>query len=163
MIDLQLRPISKSYRTPKKYSENPCDRTSLWLIGRTVNSDYAVSKYSIRAGSSLLMSQYVIHHDSRYYKQPEQFQPDRWTQKFKNTLPRFAYFPFGGGIRGCTAESFAWMEGILAVASISKQWKMRLASNQRVYLDAEITLRPKYGMKVPEQEMSGFNNFSINY
>jgi cytochrome P450 len=68
--------------------------------------------------------------------------------KFKNTLPRFAYFPFGGGIRGRTGESFAWMEGIVAVASISKQWIMRLASNQRVDLDAEITLRPKYGMKV---------------
>ena len=142
MIDLQLRRCPKVTVHRKSIQRIHETVPSLWL------RLYAVSKYSIPAGSSLLMSQYVIHYDSRYYKQPEQFQPDRWTQQFKNTLPRFAYFPFGGGIRGCIGESFAWMEGILAVASISKQWKMRLASNQRVDLDTDITLRPKYGMKM---------------
>jgi cytochrome P450 len=120
----------------------------VWLIGRTVNSEYAVSKYAIPAGSSLLMSQYVMHHDSRYYNQPEVFQPDRWTQEFKNSLPRFAYFPFGGGIRGCIGETFAWTEGILAIASISRQWKMRMVDNQQIELDAGITLRPKRKMKM---------------
>src|SRR5215475_15478194 len=134
--------------TEKVFRESMRLYPPVWLIGRAVSSEYAVSKYSIPAGSSLLMSQYVTHHDSRYYKRPEQFQPDRWTQQFKNTLPRFAFFPFGGGIRGCIGETFAWMEGIIAIASISRQWKMRMVDNQRIELDAGITLRPKHGMKM---------------
>jgi cytochrome P450 len=50
-----------------------------------------------------------MHHDARYYENPEQFNPDRWTEALKIHLPRFSYFPFGGGIRGCIGEPFAWM------------------------------------------------------
>ena len=50
-----------------------------------------------------------MHHDPRYFEEPNRFSPDRWTEEFKTRLPRFSYFPFGGGIRGCIGESFAWM------------------------------------------------------
>ena len=73
---------------------------------------YPVGEYIIPAGSSILMSQYVMHHDPRYYEESERFNPGRWTEEFKTRLPRFSYFPFGGGIRGCIGEPFAWMETI---------------------------------------------------
>ena len=120
----------------------------VWTIGRYVENNYSVGEYTIPAGSSILMSQYVMHHDSRYYENPEQFNPDRWTEEFKTHLPRFSYFPFGGGIRGCIGEPFAWMEGVLIIAIIAQKWIMRLVPSQRVKLDPAITLRPKYGMKM---------------
>ena len=89
-----------------------------------------------------------MHHDPRYYEEPEQFNPDRWTAKFKTDLPRFSYFPFGGGIRGCIGEPFAWMEGILIIATIAQKWTMRLVPGQRIKLDPAITLRPKHGIKM---------------
>ena len=120
----------------------------VWTMGRYVENDYQVGEYTIPAGSSILFSQYVMHHDSRYYEEPEQFNPDRWTAGFKTRLPRFSYFPFGGGIRGCIGESFAWMEGTLIIATIAQKWTMRLVPGQRIKLDPAITLRPKYGMKM---------------
>lgn len=120
----------------------------VWTMGRYVENDYNIGEYTIPAGSSILMSQYVMHHDPRYYEEPEQFNPDRWTAEFKTRLPRFSYFPFGGGIRGCIGEPFAWMEGILIIATIAQKWKMRLVPGQRIKLDPAITLRPKYGMKM---------------
>ena len=63
-------------------------------------------------------------------------------------LPRFSYFPFGGGIRGCVGESFAWMEGILLLAMICHRWKMRHDPEHKVGLKPLITLRPKYGMRM---------------
>ena len=120
----------------------------VWSMGRYVENDYPVGEYTIPAGSSILMSQYVMHHDSKYYDNPEQFNPDRWTEEFKTHLPRFSYFPFGGGIRGCIGEPFAWMEGVLIIATIAQKWTMRLVPDQRIKLDPAITLRPKYGMKM---------------
>jgi cytochrome P450 len=120
----------------------------IWSIGRYVDNNYTVGNYTIPIGSTLLMSQYVMHHDPRYFSEPEQFNPSRWTEEFRTHLPRFSYFPFGGGIRGCIGESFAWMEGILVIATIAQNWVLRLAPNHHVELDPVITLRPKYGMKM---------------
>jgi cytochrome P450 len=120
----------------------------VWLIGRSVDNDYTLGKYTVPAGSTIMMSQYVMHHDPRYYNEPERFDPERWSSEAKSSLPRFSYFPFGGGIRGCIGEPFAWMEGILVLASIARQWKMSLVPGHRVELDPAITLRPKYGVKM---------------
>ena len=59
-----------------------------------------------------MFSQYVMHHNEKYYDNPESFDPNRWTEKFKMHLPWFSYFPFGGGIRGCVGEPFAWQKRI---------------------------------------------------
>lgn len=117
-----------------------------WTIGRQVIHDYKIDKYVLPAGSVILMSQYVTHHDPRYFSDPHLFYPDRWTKEFKLHLPRFSYFPFGGGIRGCVGEPFAWMEGILLLAMIHHRWKMHHDPEHKVELKPLITLRPKYGM-----------------
>jgi cytochrome P450 len=120
----------------------------VWTMGRFVQNDYALGGYTLPKGSSLMFSQYVMHHSSKYYDNPETFDPDRWTEEFKMHLPRFSYFPFGGGIRGCVGEPFAWQEGILLLATISSYWSMQLAPNQRVKLQPGITLSPKNGIKM---------------
>jgi cytochrome P450 len=140
--------IPKLQYTEKVLRESMRLYPPVWTMGRLVENDYHVGEYTIPAGSSILMSQYVMHHDPRYYEEPEHFNPDRWTTKFKTDLPRFSYFPFGGGIRGCVGEPFAWMEGILIIATIAQKWTMHLVPGQRIKLDPAITLRPKYGMKM---------------
>jgi cytochrome P450 len=120
----------------------------VWSIGRYVDNNYALGKYTIPTGSTILMSQYIMHHDPRYYDEPDRFDPERWSVEARSSRPRFSYFPFGGGIRACIGESFAWMEGILILATIARQWKMRLAPSHRVELDPAITLRPNYGLKM---------------
>jgi cytochrome P450 len=139
--------IPKLQYTEKVLRESMRLYPPVWTIGRHVENDYSVGEYTIPAGSSILMSQYVMHHDPRYYEELEEFNPDRWTEEFKNHLPRFSYFPFGGGIRGCIGEPFAWMEGVLIIATIAQKWTMHLIPSQRIKLDPAITLRPKYGMK----------------
>jgi cytochrome P450 len=113
-----------------------------------VEDDYVIDKYTIPKGSSIVMSQYVMHYDSRFYDNPSEFNPDRWTDEFKRSLPRFSYFPFGGGIRGCIGEPFSWQEGILLMATISSNWTMSIASKQKIKMDPGITLNPKNGIKM---------------
>jgi cytochrome P450 len=140
--------IPKLQYTEKVLRESMRLYPPVWTIGRRVENDYSVGEYTIPAGSSILMSQYVMHHNPRYYKEPYQFNPDRWTEEFKSRLPRFCYFPFGGGIRGCIGEPFAWIEGILIIATIAQKWSMCLLPSHRIKLDPAITLRPKHGMKM---------------
>jgi cytochrome P450 len=130
----------------------------VWTMGRHVENDYSVGEYTIPAGSSILMSQYVMHHDPKYYEKPEEFNPDRWTDDFKTHLPRFSYFPFGGGMRGCIGEPFAWMEGVLIIATVAQEWSMRLVPSQRIKLDPAITLRSKYGMKMKLSQRSKYTS-----
>jgi cytochrome P450 len=119
-----------------------------WALGRQAINEYKIDKYTIRASSIILMSQYVMHRNPLYYTDPDLFYPDRWTPEFKTQLPRFSYFPFGGGIRGCIGEPFAWLEAILLISIICKQWKMTLDPGQKVALKPLITLRPKHGMRM---------------
>ncbi|MFY9611099.1 MAG: cytochrome P450 [Blastocatellia bacterium] len=119
-----------------------------WILGRRVLSDYQVGDYVIPRGSIILMSQWVMHHDARFYPEPFEFDPERWSSEARESRPKFAYFPFGGGPRVCIGEQFAWMEGMLLIATIAQEWKMRLAPGQQVETKPMITLRPKFGMRM---------------
>jgi len=119
-----------------------------WLVGRRALVDYAIGGYTVPARSIIIMSPYVIQRDRRYYSEPERFNPDRWTPEFRAGLPKFAYFPFGGGPRQCIGESFAWMELILVVATIAQQWKLRLVPGHPVATQPLVTLRTKHGMRM---------------
>jgi cytochrome P450 len=119
-----------------------------WAIGRMALVDCEIGGYSVPKGALVLMSQYVMHRDERYFPEPLRFDPERWTEAAKANRPQFSYFPFGGGPRRCIGESFAWMEGILLLATLAQQWQMRLAPDQVVALRPVITLRPKHGMRM---------------
>ncbi|HWQ33087.1 MAG TPA: cytochrome P450 [Blastocatellia bacterium] len=119
-----------------------------WLLGRRTLEDVEVGGHLIPQGALILMSQYLVHHDARWFPDPERFEPERWTPEAREARPKFSYFPFGGGTRTCIGEAFAWMEGVLVIATIAQRWKLRLAAGHPVGLQPLVTLRPKYGMKM---------------
>jgi cytochrome P450 len=119
-----------------------------WAIGRMALNDCEIGGYSVPKRSLVLMSQYVMHREARYFPDPLRFDPERWTPAARESRPQFSYFPFGGGPRRCIGESFAWMEGILLIATLVQQWQMRLVPNQPVALRPVITLRPKHGIRM---------------
>jgi cytochrome P450 len=119
-----------------------------WTLARRAIEDYRVGGYTVPAGADIYMSQFVIHRDGRFYPDPLKYDPDRWGAEEDPRLPKFAYFPFGGGPRRCIGEPFAWMEGVLLIAAIASRWKMSLAPGHRVVPDPLITIRPKYGMRM---------------
>jgi len=123
-----------------------------WIIGRRAIADYPLGPYIAPAQSILIMSPYIIQRDPRYYSEPERFNPDRWTPEFRAALPKFVYFPFGGGPRQCIGESFAWMELVLLVATIAQRWQLRLVPGHPVVPQPLVTLRAKHGMKMTVHE-----------
>jgi cytochrome P450 len=117
-----------------------------WGIGRRPIQDYRVGDFEIPARSVVLMSPYVVHRDPRWFPEPEKFDPDRFLPENVAGRPKFSYFPFGGGARVCIGERFAWMEGVLLLATLGARWRLRLVPGHRVETRALITLRARYGM-----------------
>jgi len=119
-----------------------------WIMGRRALKDYSLASYIVPAGSSVIMSPYVMHHDARYFPDPFRFDPDRWTPEARASRPQFSYFPFGGGPRRCIGEGFAWMEAIMILATLAQTWSLRHIPEHHVALQPVITLRPKHGMSM---------------
>jgi cytochrome P450 len=119
-----------------------------WAMGRRALRDLTLGGFPIRKGDIVTVSPYVMHRDERFWPDPLRFEPERFTAEAKAARPRFAYFPFGAGARSCIGEPFAWMEGVLLLATIGQRWRLRLQPGHPVEPKALMTLRPRYGMKM---------------
>jgi len=117
-----------------------------WILGRRAIVDHELGGYRIPAGSIVLLSQWITHRDARYFPDPVRFDPERFTAEAQAARPRFSYFPFGGGPRVCIGEGFAWMEGVLVLATIARRWRFLPVDGIPVTPAAMITLRPKSGL-----------------
>lgn len=119
----------------------------IWAMVRSPQKDCEIGGYRVPAGSAVLMSQWVMHRDPRFYDEPERFDPDRWLDERAKGLPRFAYFPFGSGPRTCIGASFAMMEAVLILATVAQRYQVRLAPGFVAEPMPTITLRPRHGIQ----------------
>lgn len=114
-----------------------------WATGREALEDVELGGHRIPKGAQLLMSQWIVHRDPRYFPNPEAFDPDRWLAPEMRTLPRYAFFPFGGGPRVCIGNHFATMEATLLLVTILQRHHLELLPGQRLEVAPSVTLRPK--------------------
>jgi cytochrome P450 len=121
-----------------------------WTMGRQSRGPTEVDDLRLPADTVVLLSQWVVHRDARWWPDPEQFDPERFLTRDPER-PRFAYFPFGGGTRQCIGEGFAWTEGVLMLATILAAWRLHPVRGRELTLDPLLTLRPREGVwLVPE-------------
>lgn len=117
-----------------------------WAMARQVVTERRFDGHLAPAGSVVVMPQWVVHRDPRWWPDPERFEPGRWTGGSDRARPRHAYFPFGAGARQCIGESFAWTEGVLTLATVAARWRLRAVPDQPLRLDPLLTLRPRGGL-----------------
>jgi cytochrome P450 len=119
-----------------------------WSVARAVIKDFDLGGYRIPGGANVVMSQWIMHRDARFFPEPDKFDPDRWSYEDSQKLPKFAYFPFGGGPRQCIGSSFAMMEAVLLLATIAQRFHLSKVEGKPVVPVASFTLRPKEGICV---------------
>ncbi len=125
----------------------------VWTTGREAGEDVVIGGYHVPKGAQLLLSQWVVHRDPRWFPNPEAFDPDRW--KGTDDLPRFAYFPFGGGPRVCIGNHFAMMEATLLLTIIVQRFQLDLLPGERLSFSPSVTLRqtgPGLRMRLIERD-----------
>jgi cytochrome P450 len=114
-----------------------------WLTGREVTRAFTVAGRTVPVGTQVLVSQWVVHRDPRWWAHPEAFDPDRFEPELVKARPRFSYFPFGGGPRICIGNHFAMMEAVLMLAIIAQRWQVDLLPFEELRFSPSVTLRPK--------------------
>ena len=125
-----------------------------WAMGRQALEDFQLGPYHLPARTTVVISQFVSHRDPKYFPDPMKFDPQRHTPEAKAARARFSYFPFGMGPRQCIGEAFAWMEGVLVLATLAQRWRFSHVDGHKVVAQPLFTLRPKYGMKMTVVERS---------
>ncbi len=151
----QLEDLPRLPYTDKVVKESMRLYPPAWSLARTVAKEVELGGYRLPAGANVVMSPWILHRDPRFFEQPEHFDPDRWTADAAQRLPRFAYFPFGGGPRLCIGASFAVMEANLLLAAIAQRFQLRLVPGHPVAALPSITLRPRHGMRMSLTEVAG--------
>ena len=120
-------------------------RPPAWALGRTAVAGHRANGYMIDQGSIVVVSPWLLHHDPRWWPEPEAFRPERWLVDDPER-PRYAFVPFGGGPRVCIGEPFARLEAAMLLASIARRWRFTILSEREPDLQAVITLRPRGGL-----------------
>jgi len=119
-----------------------------YVTARTSIAPCRIGSFDFPAGTTFLMSQWVMHRDPRFYEEPEMFRPERWLDGLMDRLPAGAYFPFGDGPRRCIGQGFALMESTLVLAELAQRFRFELVPGQEVSPEPLVTLRPRHGIRM---------------
>jgi len=118
-------------------------RTPAWFLTRTVMADTRLGGHLLPAGTSVVYSPYLLHHQPDFYDDPETFDPDRWSPQ-RPQPPRHAFIPFASGARKCIGDTFGMTEATLALATITARWRLEHTHGQRQSRPAlGLSLRPR--------------------
>ncbi|HEY0730417.1 MAG TPA: cytochrome P450, partial [Pyrinomonadaceae bacterium] len=119
-----------------------------YAVGREAVEDTELGGYAVPRGTQLFAFQWVTHRDPRFFERPDAFEPERWASEAVEKMPKYAYFPFGGGPRQCIGNYFAMMEIVLLLATIGQRFRFSLDERHQVEVLPVLSLRPKSGIKV---------------
>jgi cytochrome P450 len=118
----------------------------VYVIGREATDDLELGRYRVKRGYTVLMSQWVNHRDPKYFPEPEEFRPERWENGLARRIPKFAYYPFGGGQRICVGSTFALMEAAIILAAVGQRYRFTLDPDAVIGIKPQITLLPANGI-----------------
>jgi cytochrome P450 len=114
-------------------------------IARTVTTPVVVGGHLLPAGADVVMPQWAVHRSARWYHDPEAFLPSRWTRSFRESLPKFAYFPFSGGSRTCVGGQLAWCESAVILALLTQRFRFSLCDTAPLVPYEGLTMLPASG------------------
>ncbi len=126
-----------------------------WCLGREAVTHCEVGGVPIAPGEQVVPVQWVIHRDPRWFEQPEQFRPERWSEGLAKQLPRGSYFPFGDGPRVCIGSHFAMLEAVVILATVLQRHRLEVSPDQPMRLLPSISLRPRNGLRVRLRRLPG--------
>ena len=115
-----------------------------WLLSRrTIEAD-VLGGYPVPAGTNVLLPLYLLHRHPRFWRNPEEFDPERFAPEHEAERPRFAYMPFAAGPRHCIGETFALYEMLVHLYKVARRYRLKYVPDKPLELEAQINLRTRH-------------------
>jgi cytochrome P450 len=115
-----------------------------WILSRRTIEPDVLAGYEIPAGTSVMLSPYILHRHPKYWKEPDAFRPERFDKEHEAERPRFAYMPFAAGPRHCIGESLALYEMLMHLYKVARRYRLTFVADRPIELEAQINLRTKH-------------------
>jgi cytochrome P450 len=122
-----------------------------YIVARTSMEACELGGYEFPAKTTMLISQWVMHRDERFYERANEFRPERWTNGLASRLPAGAFFPFGDGPRRCIGQGFALLEAAIVIGTLAQRFHFQLVPGNPVVPEPLVTLRPRNGIRMTLQ------------
>ena len=119
-----------------------------WMIDRMAVADDRAGDLAIPRGSTVIVFVYGAHHASRYWHDPERFDPERFTKANEKLHTPFTYLPFGGGPRGCIGGNYAMLQILMILSDLLRKYDFQLSPGQAIEAQPMVILRPKHGIRM---------------
>jgi cytochrome P450 len=126
----------------------------IWALERRVLADDSIASFRIPAGSTVVISPYVLHRHPGFWSDPERFDPTRFTEAASTGHFPNAYLPFGAGPHQCIGNNFALLEARIILATLLQRFRVGLVPGQPVEPKPGITLRPRHGIVMTVAQVS---------
>lgn len=146
--NIEVEDIGKLTYTSNVVKETLRLYPPLWAIGRETIEDVQIGKHLIPKGVQVLMVQHVVHRDPRYFPDPQKFQPQRWEDGLEKKIPKYVYFPFGGGPRVCIGNHYNMIESTLILATAIQKFDIQMLKDRGTELLPSITLQPRHKVHI---------------
>jgi cytochrome P450 len=118
-----------------------------WLTARTALEDVEIGGYPVPKGTAIWLSPWIVHHDARWFAEPDSFVPERWLKDKAEQPRRESYIPFGGGPHICIGNGLAMLESVLLLATLLRHHRIAVLPTHPVEIGLAGTLRPKHGLR----------------
>lgn len=117
-----------------------------WVTVREASRADIIDGFEIKYNDKIIVSPYAVQRSEKYWSEPEKFDPERFSPERIKSIPRFAYFPFGGGARLCIGNNFAMMEMQIILSLVCNEYDFTIPADFKLEILPFITLRPKDGI-----------------
>ena len=102
-----------------------------------------IGQRRVKRGALIMVSPWVMHRHHALWRDPDAFDPDRFSPAREQALPEWGYIPFGQGPRVCVGQAFAYTEAVLILAELLRRYRFEPLAPGAVRPVARLTTRPE--------------------
>ena len=117
------------------------------IIARKLGKDTKFEGRLLPKGLNVAIHLKTLHTNPKYWKNPETFNPDRFSRFESKEMDPFQFIPFSAGVRNCLGQKFALLQEKIILVKVLSRFRILPGSEDPAEI-ANLVLRSENGISV---------------